>query len=159
MDDFISDFRQTVEDAATRLLALPDAVAAQRPAPDRWSPREVLGHLVDSATNNHGRFVRAQLGDDLVFPGYAQDDWVRVQRYADAPWPELVALWRLLNLHLARVMASAPLAERTRPRIRHNLHEIAWTTVPVDRPTTLEYFMRDYVGHLRHHLTQIAGAT
>lgn len=158
MDDFISDFRQIVEDAAARLLALPDAVSARRPAPDRWSPREVLGHLVDSATNNHGRFVRAHLQDDLVFPGYAQDDWVRVQRYADTPWPELVALWRLLNLHLARVMAAAPPAERTRPRIRHNLHEIAWTTVPVDRATTLEYFMRDYVAHLRHHLTQIPGA-
>jgi len=155
VDDFIADFQHTVEDAAVRLLALPDAATVRRPASARWSPREVLGHLVDSATNNHGRFVRAQLGDDLVFQGYAQDDWVRVQRYAEAPWLDLVALWRLLNLHLSRVMAVASPSERSRPRSRHNLHEVAWSTVPVDRDTTLEYFMRDYVAHLRHHLSQI----
>ena len=49
-----------------------------------------LGHLIDSAVNNHARFVRAQLQDDLVFPGYDQDGWVRVQRYDERSWPALV---------------------------------------------------------------------
>ena len=149
--------RRTVTEAAPRLRALTDAQAAARPAPGKWSPREVLGHLIDSASNNHGRFVRAQLTDDFVFPGYAQDVWVRLQRYQDAPWPELVELWRLLNLQVVRVIAAMPESVRTKPRARHNLHEIAWKTVPESEPTTLEYFLRDYVGHLEHHLAQIPG--
>jgi hypothetical protein len=42
----------------------------------------------------------------------------------------------------------------TRQRVRHNLHELAWQTVPASEPATLDYFMRDYVGHLKHHLAQ-----
>jgi len=65
-----------------------------------------------------------------------------------------VELWRTYNLHLAHVMACTPEDARTRPRRRHNLHEIEWRTVPAGEPTTLEYFMRDYVGHMEHHLAQ-----
>ena len=114
-----------------------------------------MGHLIDSASNNHRRFVLAQQQEDLVFPGYAQDAWVAAQRYQDAPWEELVSLWRGFNLHLARVMEAAPDFERTRIRRRHNLHEIAFRTIPEDQPATLEYFMSDYVDHLEHHLRQI----
>lgn len=141
--------------AAPRLLALPPAARARRPAPDKWSVQEILGHLVDSAANNHGRFVRAHFTDDLVFPGYAQDAWVAAQGYADAPWEELVALWLTYNRHLARVMRRVPRDVASQERRRHNLHEIAWRAVPADRPATLDYFMADYVGHLRHHLRQI----
>jgi hypothetical protein len=137
------------------LLAVPDALTTARPAPGKWSPREIIGHLIDSASNNHRRFVLAQQQDDLVFPGYQQDAWVAAQRYQDAPWEELVSLWRGFNLHLARVMEAAPESERTRPRTRHNLHQIAFRTIPEDQPATLEYFMRDYVDHLEHHLRQI----
>ncbi|MFT5690607.1 MAG: hypothetical protein ACI8PQ_003464 [Planctomycetota bacterium] len=70
----------------------------------KWSAREVLGHLVDSATNNQRRFVEAQLGEDLVFPGYDQDAWVAVQRYREANWSALVNLWGKLNLHVAHMM-------------------------------------------------------
>jgi hypothetical protein len=149
--------REVVEAATPRLLALPEPEAARAPAAGKWSPKQVLGHLVDSASNNHQRFVRAQSTDDLVFPGYRQEEWVAAQRYQDAPWGELVALWRLFNLHLARVMEAAPLAVRQRPRRRHNLHELAWRPVPESEATTLEYFMRDYVGHLEHHLAQVLG--
>ena len=117
-----------------------------------------MGHLVDSASNNHQRFVRAQFQNDLVFAGYDQDAWVAVQQYHEAPWAELVAFWRLFNLHLARIMEAAPEATRLTRRDRHNLDVIGWQTVPRDRPATLEFFMSDYVGHLKHHLRQILGA-
>lgn len=152
-----TELRDAVESFTPRLLALSEAQASRPPAPGKWSPKEVIGHLVDSASNNHQRFVRAQFLDDLVFAGYAQEDWVAAQRYRDAPWPDLVALWRLYNLHLARVIEAAPAPVRQRPRARHNLHEIAWTAVPKSEPATLEDFMRDYVGHLRHHVAQILG--
>jgi hypothetical protein len=64
-------------------------------------------------------------------------------------------LWRSFNLHIARVMEAVPKDERVRPRARHNLDEIAWQTVPRDQTVSLDYFMRDYVGHLQHHLAQI----
>ena len=158
MQDYITELRSVVERSTPVLLALSDAESAQRPEPGKWSPREVLGHLIDSASNNHQRFVRAQLQDELTFAGYEQDAWVTVQRYQQAPWTELVALWRAFNLHLAWVMAAAPESARLRAHHRHNLDEIAWKTVPADEPATLDYFMSDYVSHLEHHLRQILGA-
>jgi hypothetical protein len=146
---------QAVETAAPRLAAMTDDESRRPRSADAWSPREIVGHLVDSACNNHARFVCAQLGDDLVFPGYDQEAWVDAQRYDEAPWTDLVALWRAYNLHLARVVAAMPSEALTRPRARHNLDEIAWRAVPRTEPATLEYFVRDYVGHLENHLRQI----
>ena len=158
MDDFIDDFRRLVERSTEALLAISEADSARRPAPGKWSPKEIVGHLIDSASNNHQRFVRAPFKDDLIFPGYDQEAWVAAQRYQEAPWPALVELWRAFNLHLARVMAATPEAARLREHRRHNFHQIAWQTVPEDEPTTLDYFMRDYVTHLRHHLGPILGS-
>ena len=157
MEDVLEDFVRTVEDASGRLLALGDRQLAARGAEGQWSAKEILGHLIDSAANNHQRFVRGQFSEDLVFDGYAQDDWVRAQRYADEPWPLVVNLWKFYNLHLAHVMQSAPEEVRGRPRARHNFHVIGFAPVSADEPSTLEHLMRDYVAHLKHHLRQIFG--
>lgn len=156
MLDYAVRLRTTVDAAAATLIGVDPMAAARRPASGGWSAQEIVGHLIDSAANNHQRFVRARWQDDLVFTGYAQDAWVDAQRYADAPWIEVVTLWREYNRHLARVMDATPPSVRLREQARHNLHEIAWRTVPVDTPATLDYFMRDYVGHLEHHLRQLA---
>jgi hypothetical protein len=155
MQDYVVQLLDSVDRAVPPLRALGDEGSRRHPAPGKWSPREVVGHLVDSASNNHQRFVRAQLQDDLVFPGYDQEAWVAVQRYADVPWDDLVTFWAAFNRHIARVMAAAPEDVRMRPRATHNLHEIATVAVAPDQPATLEYFMRDYVFHLRHHLRQV----
>ena len=145
----------TVERATASLLAVPDIAAARRPAPRKWSSKEIIGHLIDSACNNHQRFVLAQHQDDLIFPGYDQEAWVKAQCYQDEAWSELVTLWRYYNLHIARVMECVSEDSRMRPRVRHNLDEIAWRPVPKNQPVTLDYLMRDYVGHLSHHLRQV----
>jgi hypothetical protein len=155
--EYAQRLRDAVESATPRLLAIDDAASARPPAPGKWSPREIVGHLVDSAANNHQRFVRGQLQDDLVFLGYAQEDWVRVQDYAHAPWADLVALWRLYNLHLARVMESAPADRRLAPRARHNIQEIGFAA-PIEATATLDGIMLDYVEHLLHHLRQLGVA-
>ena len=152
---FLEDFRHSVDRAADRLLGYSDDEAAERPAPGKWSRKEIIGHLIDSAANNHGRFVRAQLQDDLAFPGYDQEAWVRLQRYQDRPWVDLVRLWQAYNHHIATIMETADAGALGRPRTRHNLHELAWQPVPASEPATLAYFMRDYVGHLKHHLQQL----
>jgi len=152
---FLADFRKTVDTSAARLRTLSSAEAAVRPAPGSWSPKEIIGHLIDSASNNHGRFVRAQLQDDLWFEGYEQEQWVAVQRYRERDWADLIALWLAMNHHIAQVMATVAPDTLARPRARHNLDALAWTPVSAEQPATLEYFMRDYVGHLKHHLAQI----
>ena len=155
--DYIDELTAAVEGAAARLRRVPGVDAARRPAPGKWSPKEVVGHLIDSASNNHQRFVRVRWQDDLVFPAYEQNAWVSAQDYQSAPWPQLVDLWETYNLHLARVMRRVPAAVRLREHTRHNLDELAWQPVPPGQPTTLDEFMRDYVGHLQHHLRQLLG--
>jgi hypothetical protein len=156
MLEYVDDLRRTVLSASSMLAALPEDAATRRPAENKWSIKEIVGHLVDSASNNHQRFVRAQFQDDLIFAGYEQDAWVSAQRYQDSPWKGLLDLWREYNLHIARVMEAVPDDVRMRERPRHNLHRLAWRAVPEDRPATLDYFMRDYVDHLHHHLRQIS---
>ena len=150
-----SELRRAITAATPRLERITDAAAARPRAPGKWSRKEIVGHLIDSASVNHERFVRAQLTDDLVFPTYDQEAWVRLQHYVHAPWIELVSVWSLFNLQLARVMEAVPNELRTRVRMRHNLSQVAFRTIPPDRPVTLDYFMRDYVAHLEHHLAQI----
>jgi DinB superfamily len=151
---FLDDFRRTVERATGRLLGYSDEEASRHRAPGKWSRKEIIGHLIDSAANNHARFVRAQLQEDLVFPGYDQDEWVRLQRYQDRAWTDVVQLWQAYNHHIASVMQTADAGSLHRQRQRHNLHQLAWQFVPESEPTTLAWFMRDYVAHLKHHLKQ-----
>jgi DinB family protein len=151
--------RTTLSAAMPRLAAISDEAASKPRAPGKWSRKEIVGHLIDSASNNHQRFVRAQFTDELVCSTYDQDAWVRAQRYRDAPWNELVSLWALLNLHLARVMAAIPDPIRNTPRTRHNLDQVAFRTYAASEPVTLELFMYDYVVHLEHHLSQILQPT
>ena len=157
MEDLIEDFRRTVEEAARRMLAMSEEESGAPRASGKWSPKEIVGHLIDSASNNHQRFVRAQFTDHLVFPGYEQEAWVRAQGYREEPWPLLVELWRSFNLHLAHVMERSPESARLDARGRHNLDQIGWVKIGENEPATLEYLMRDYVGHLKNHLRQILG--
>ena len=139
-----AELRQVANSFSKELLAADACAAARRPAPGTWSPKEVVGHLIDSAANNHQRFVRAQQGDALTLAGYEQDHWVAAQGYQDADWPHLVALWTHLNLHLADVMARIPPAKYAVPCV-----------IGDDTPVTLEFVIIDYLRHLRHHMAQI----
>ena len=130
----------------SRLATLGEAEAAGRPTGMTWSRKEILGHLIDSASNNHQRFVRSQLAPAISFPGYEQEAWVRLQGYGDRPWNDLVLLWRSYNQHLLHVMSRVS-AETLGNKC----------VVREDEPTTLGHHMTDYVDHLEHHLAQILG--
>lgn len=155
MEQWLDDFKQTVESATPRLLQISESQSEQPRAEAEWSSKQIIGHLVDSAANNHARFVLGQLKDDLIFPGYDQDGWVKTNHYQDESWTQLVNLWRSYNLHLHHVMTRASRDKLNTPCTQHTLQEIAFKTVPQSEPVTLEYLMKDYVDHLKHHLDQI----
>jgi len=138
------DLVAEVDRSLRALSAIAEDAAGRPRAPGKWSPKQVLGHLIDSAVNNQHRFVRAQLAAPLVFPGYEQEGWVAVQGYQDRPWADLTALWAALNRHLAHVIA------RIDPRSLE-----ADCTIGSGGPVTLRFVAEDYVRHLRHHLAQI----
>jgi hypothetical protein len=154
-DQFLTDFRETILSATARLKGITDEESRRAISADNWTPIETLGHLVDSAANNHQRFVRAQFTDDLVFPGYEQERWVSSQKYRDESWPDLIQLWSAYNLHLLHVVSVIPENILRKARESHSLDQIAFNLVDKNQPATLEYLIRDYVDHLRHHLDQI----
>jgi hypothetical protein len=157
-ETFLGGFKDTLSDATPRLLAISEQQSEIPRAEDKWSAKQIIGHLIDSATNNHQRFVRAQFTDELIFLGYKQNEWVRVEHFQEEPWRDLVQLWQLYNQHILHIMKHAPEDTRTLLRQRHNLHQLASEQIKEDEPVTLEFFMRDYVDHMKNHLAQILGA-
>jgi hypothetical protein len=119
-----------------------------KPAHDQWSKKEILGHLIDSAANNHQRFVRATYGAAADFPPYAQEDWVRNQRYNARDWESLVFLWSAYNRHLIHVIESFPEDTRFAP-----------CSIGKDEPVPLDYVVKDYLRHLQLHLKDILDET
>ena len=156
-DQFLNGFRETVLETTARLRDITPEKSRIKASKDNWAPIEVLGHLIDSAANNHQRFVRAQFTDELVFAGYEQNGWVSSQKYLEESWSDLIQLWSSYNLHLHHVASAIPADVLTKSRDKHNLDQIAFNAVSTSKPATLEYFIRDYVDHLRHHLDQIFG--
>ena len=128
-----------------QLGAIPARIAAQPLAPGKWSIQQTVGHLIDSAANNHQRLIRLQLTPELTFPGYQQDEWVRLQRYDLLLWSEVLALWLALNRHFAHAIEHADPA--CFPHVW--LYE--------GERLTLGFILVDYMGHLDHHLRQLPG--
>jgi hypothetical protein len=79
--------RRILDEAPTLIERLPDP--GYKSSPDRWSQKEKLGHLIDSAANNHQRIVRVQLEQQPAMPGYEQGKWVELHSYQHRDWPEL----------------------------------------------------------------------
>jgi len=142
--DVARTIRAEVERASASLREWQEADVARPGAGGKWSRKEILGHLIDSAANNHQRIVRAQFSSPLVFPGYDQVAWVEANAYRTRGWGELVELWAVLNSHLAAAIESVPQAKLATP-VAIGDHE----------PMPLEWWITDYLRHLRHHLEQI----
>jgi hypothetical protein len=137
--------REEIAAALPRLRAFSEERALAPRGEGKWVRKEILGHLIDSAANNHQRFVRARFTDRFDWPGYDGDAWVAVHRYRDRPWTELLDVWAAFNVQVAAAMESVP-------------PERLGVTCAIGGdapPAPLDWWMRDYVRHLRHHLAQI----
>lgn len=131
-------------DTIPALIAeLPEDEFANKPAPGKWSKKEVLGHLIDSATNNHQRFVRAQF-EDAPCIGYDQNKWNACSRYNQMSTRHLIIFWTAYNRHLLEVVRNIPPAD---------LCKLCDSGDPEKR--SIEWLFIDYVKHLEHHLEQI----
>ena len=144
MKELAEAVRSEVERAVSEFGGWSEDDALKARAEGKWARKEILGHLIDSAFNNHQRFVRAQLVGAYVGPGYQQREWVALHGYRERPWVELVEVWRAATRQLAAVMERVPAAKLATS-----------CTIGEDEPETLEFVMRDYLRHMRHHLEQI----
>ena len=127
-----------------RLAAISNERAGAKPAPESWSAKQELGHLIDSAANNHQRIVRAQLENNLALPSYDGDRWVDIHGYQNREWSDLIASWRNGNSQLLAAAEAAP--------------QEAWShllTVGDSEPLTLGFVLDDYVVHMASHLRHI----
>lgn len=120
-----------------------EVLFSTRPAPSKWSKKEIIGHLIDSAANNHQRFVRGQF-EDRPNIYYNQNLWNECNFYSDLNREGIIELWRAYNLHLASVIKRIP--EETLNNIMDRGDE---------KGVTLGFVIEDYLDHLAHHLNQI----
>jgi hypothetical protein len=143
MQQISDEIRGLVNAWESRLISMRPEEIQAREAEGRWSVKEILGHLVDSASNNHQRIVRLQIVQELSFPDYTADNekWVASQRYQEEDWNELVWLWKYLNLHLAHVIK----------HIRFESLEHSWKAGAAT-PIRLGDLILDYLSHLKMHL-------
>ena len=144
MESWLEDFRNTIERSAAQLLQISEAESRTSKVDGKWAPKEIIGHLIDSAANNHQRFVRMQTQPHLELEGYDGDAWVRLQEYQNRPWLEVVALWESYNRHLAHIIRGV-----NPSTLKHT-----WRS-PEGEVVDLEFVIRDYVVHMQHHLDQI----
>ena len=140
--------RQTADRDLPSLRAFTEQQSLEhaRPVPgsaNLWSRREEIGHLIDSAANNHIRFVLATIDTEYRGPGYAQDKWVEAHGYRELPWSMLVDFWYRYNILLAHVVERIPESDL------NNRCVIGWGVV------SLRFVIEDYVLHMQHHLDHI----
>ena len=145
----IDRLQEHINIVPSKFLKYSEDELRRKPSPNKWSKKELLGHLVDSAANNHHRFIKIQfMPSPLFVEGYAQNDWVRIQNYNEKDTEQLVNLWRVYNEHILFIMQNTP---------DKNLEIKLNAEQPFENADTLFFLMKDYVDHMDHHLKQIFG--
>lgn len=125
------------------LVTVSEDEASAQPSAGKWSAKQVIGHLTDSAVNNLGRIVKMQLAPGETLPGYEQEGWVRVEHYAERGWAEVLALWFALNEHVEWTIAHV------------EKQSLANRGTVAGQGLTLGFLIEDYVAHMEHHLQAV----
>ena len=147
MTEVAKRFRADLDDIHGDLLSVPESLADVPWREGGWTRKQIVGHLLDSATNNRQRFVRASSEGSFKGPNYRQDAWVAAHGYADQPWATLLGWWEAEHEILMAIVDRIP-AERFE----------APCVMDEDAPVTLRFLIEDYVTHQRWHLKQLLDA-
>ena len=144
MRDIAQQLKEFIGVIGPQLSKINEDDLALKPSINEWSKKEILGHLIDSAANNHQRFVRTVHRVAEQFPTYDQNKWVAIQHYNDIPWSALIAFWVAYNNHLSHVIECIP-------------HEAISSPCNIGKEETvrLDYVIKDYLRHLNHHIDDI----
>jgi len=137
-------FRADLDEVHRTLISVPDELADTPWRKGGWTRKQIVGHLLDSATNNRQRFVRAATDGHYAGPKYAQDAWVAAHGYAGQPWDTLVRWWQVEHEILAAIVDRIP-----EDRLQ------ASCIVGEDQPVTLRFLIEDYLVHQRWHFAQL----
>src|SRR5579859_4016656 len=139
MKEIAQKLEKVIDQAAHKMFDISESDSELRPAPGKWSKKEIIGHLIDSASNNHQRFVRVQENKSISLPGYTQDFWVSRQAYQSEPWKTLVALWTTYNTHLAQLIS----------KIASDNHGNL-CNIQSGQPVKIKWLVEDYVKLAEH---------
>jgi hypothetical protein len=142
MEQTVQELRELIAEFVPRLEALPDFNFSAKSQPNKWSKKEIIGHLIDSAQTNLRRFICGQYEETPSKIVYQQDFWVTANQYQSLPSEHIVALWKLINTQIIVVLASMPKEKYLALSKTNELH-------------TLEWLAADYVRHMKHHLEQV----
>jgi hypothetical protein len=143
MEQIAKQLHQIVIDYSDKLKSVSEEEYPFKPARNKWSKKEILGHLIDSAQNNIRRFVVGQY-EDLPKIIYKQDNWVTIAGYQDYDTKDLIEFWRSINNHASIILL----------RISKEAAQRKCDTNDPE-PCTIEWLAVDYIKHLLHHLHQI----
>ncbi|PTT77260.1 MULTISPECIES: DinB family protein [unclassified Chryseobacterium] len=137
--------KNIVEEELLKFEEINEEDWAYKISPEKWSKKEILGHLCDSALSNIRRFVITQYkeNENIV---YDQDFWVKAQNYQNIPTSDIITLWKILNLQIVHVVENIP---------DEDLQRTCDMTKTEPQIFTLEFIINDYISHLQHHLKAI----
>jgi hypothetical protein len=145
MEAILERLNYWITEVPSRIHALQELELSVRPQPNKWSKKEILGHLCDSALTNLQRFVRAQYETQpYTVLKYAQNQWVELMDYQNLPFDHTLNLWMILNKQAAEVIERIPEGKL-----------LYSCDIGEEKLVTLEWLVKDYVEHLEHHLEQI----
>jgi hypothetical protein len=144
--DLSTFLAETIERELPSLRTLTEERASMARAPGKWSAKEELGHLIDSAANNHIRFVRGAIEAEFRGPGYSQNDWVRLHGYSNMQWETIINLWFQYNALLVGLVDRIP---------EDRLEALCF--IGTSPAVTLRFVVEDYILHMQHHIDQLLG--
>ena len=146
MKEVIAELSGIVKDYSLEIKAIPEQEFSQKLRTNKWSRKEVLGHLIDSAQNNLRRFICGQYENIPPKIVYEQNFWVNSNGYQSAPADDVITLWKLINERIVAVLSNMPSDAYSRKcdteKNSESLHSLEWLA-------------KDYLKHLKHHLNQI----
>jgi hypothetical protein len=129
-----------------KIKSIPENKLSEKPSPDKWSKKEILGHLCDSAMNNIARVIRSQY-DELPLPivSYHQMEWVSLNGYQTMHIDEIINLWSALNRRLSHALSSIPDEKLNKMCVLASGEKISIGKLMEE----------DYIKHLEHHMSRI----